>query len=181
MSLQETPEEVTQTLIHNLAALLLDAANGNLDQAKDAARRAIEVQKPRTEAEFRLAARITAYNLQASHALAKANRPDTADVSATRHCSTAMALTKEADKAERRLRELQAEPVEAQAQEEEPTPTQATPQTKSFPKTKDELRKIGLYAQKHRITFAQALRLHSYETPKPATEAAPPEPIPQAA
>jgi hypothetical protein len=177
MTREATPQEVTQTIVQNLAALLLDAADGNPDQAKDAASRAIEAFKPRTEAEFRLAARVTAYTLQATHALARANRPDTTDAAATRHCGTAMALTKEADKAEQRLAELQAGPP----QEQDEIPSQHVPaaQPKSFPKSKDELRKIGIYAQQHRISFAQALRLHAYEPARPA--APPPNPVPKAA
>jgi hypothetical protein len=173
------------TIIRSISMLLLDACGGDEIKATEAASQTIATFQPRNGNEFRLAARVVALNLHASHALAKAGRAETPEGQAARQRSAALAFIKEADKAERRLQLLQDAPEmdrlpkatpdfnvapipeiqEQDIQEQETTPQKAAPeqetaQVKPPPPTKEELHQIRLYAQRARIPFAQALKLY---------------------
>lgn len=181
-------------MIRSITVLLLDACGGDEAKATEAASQAVATLQPRNGNEFRLAARVVALNLHASHALAKAGRADTPEPQAARQRSAALAFIKEADKAERRLQLLQDAPEidrlpkamldlnlapiqeapDEAAQDQETTPqpapaqdAQETTQTKPIQPTKEELRQIRLYAQRARIPFAQALKLYKAAPPVP--------------
>jgi hypothetical protein len=98
------------TMMRSITVLLLDACGGDEAKATEAASQAVATLQPRNGNEFRLAARVVALNLHASHALAKAGRADTPEPQAARQRSAALAFIKEADKAEHRLGLLQDAP-----------------------------------------------------------------------
>ena len=167
------------TMIQSITVLLLDACGGDEAKATEAASQTIATFQPRNGNEFRLAARIIALNLHASHALAKAGRAETPEPHAARQRSAALAFIKEADKAERRLQLLQDAPEmdrlpeatpdlnvasiqeiaqeiqEQDIQEQETAPQEApeqeTAKVKPLQPTKEELRQIRLLAQRNQI------------------------------
>lgn len=177
MTLPDLDPTILLFITRNISTLLLETCGGDEAKATEAAAQAIAIYSPRNENEILLAARIAALNLHASHALAKAARPETPKSQAARLRGSALAMIREADKAERHLRQLQDAPEPAQRVEnasdpdtapipdipaaepalKEPAPQQA-PQAKTL--TKEELRDIRLCAQRNRIPFAQALAIY---------------------
>jgi hypothetical protein len=159
MFLSDLPEAFLQTVVHQIALLLLRGAGGDLKAAQLAAQQTINAYNPRTEAEFRLAACVISFGLQSLEALAQAADPDLPLLRAIRLRSGAVSLAREAHKAERQLERLQADRVPGS----EPAPAETAPQPEP-PKMENATapvqgnRPVAAYAKAHGLTWTQALR-----------------------
>ncbi|HVY18224.1 MAG TPA: hypothetical protein VHB27_23600, partial [Rhodopila sp.] len=178
MRITELPAALLRTVLRHLAVLLLEGANGNHQEAWEAAEALILGHCPRTEAELHLIYRILAFNLQAGEALAQAVQPDMPLNRVLRLRSGAVALAREVAKAERRLEQLRAaaEPGQltqrqpehrqpehrqpAQRQPEQPQPEQRQPQPQSQPEPMPEpapsVEKVGALIEENRTVSAYA-------------------------
>jgi hypothetical protein len=112
------PATLVRLLLIPLARFLLPTSDNDLNTAKANAQALIEDFDPRSTIEFRLAIRITLFSLEAASATAQASDPDRSVNQAIQLRKGAIALTREADKAERRLEQLRA----TRKQPEEPLP-----------------------------------------------------------
>src|ERR1700757_4157862 len=92
-----------------IALLLLEGAGGDMETARHAAAATLSTYDPQTEAELRLAARIISFSLQAGGALAQAADPEMPLTRVLRLRTGAVSLSREAEKAERRLEKLREE------------------------------------------------------------------------
>lgn len=106
MSLPTTPA-ILQTVLTGLAALFLAGAGGDIVAARLAAARMLDVYNPQTDDELRLAANIIGFSFQTLDTLGKSASPDIPVASALRLRNSAVSLSREATRAERRLAQLQ--------------------------------------------------------------------------
>jgi hypothetical protein len=167
MSLADLPEAFLQTILHQIALLLLEGAGGDMDAARHAAAATLSAYDPQTEAEIRLAARIISFSLQAGEALAQAADPEMSLTRVLRLRTGAVSLSREAEKAERRLEKLREERLLVVTGAAEPSPEPA-PQTESprIEKTTaliEDNRKVAAYAETHGLTWSEALKQRQRE------------------
>jgi len=159
MSIADLPEAFLQTILHQIALLLLPGAGGDMEAARQAAAVTLSAYDPRTEAELRLAARIVSFSLQSLEALAQAADREMPLTRVLRLRTGAVSLSREAEKAERRLEKLR----EGRAAEEaQPLPEPEVPEEPArIEKTTaliDDNRKVAAYAQAHGLTWSQAMK-----------------------
>jgi hypothetical protein len=108
MSLAATlPAAILDTILGRLALLFLTGAGGNLTAARDAARKMLAAYHPETEDELRLAAEIVSFSFHALEALSQAATPDMALTRVLRLRGSAVSLSRESHKAQRKLDQLQ--------------------------------------------------------------------------
>jgi hypothetical protein len=159
MSIADLPEAFLQTILHQIALLLLPGAGGDMEAARQAAAVTLSAYDPRTEAELRLAARIVSFSLQALEALAQAADPEMPLARVLRLRTGAVSLSREAEKAERRLEKLRENRAVEEAQ---PLPESEIPEEPaSIEKATaliDDNRKVAAYAQAHGLTWSQAMK-----------------------
>ncbi|HVY17276.1 MAG TPA: hypothetical protein VHB27_18780 [Rhodopila sp.] len=108
MSILDLPPAFLRTILHYIAVHLLKGADGNMDEAWQAAGDLMRGHDPQTEQEFRLCALLITFNLQAGEALAQAVNPNLTINQVMRLRSGALALTRAADRTERRLQQVRA-------------------------------------------------------------------------
>lgn len=182
------PDALLKSVIQPLALLLLPGAADDIAAAWKAAIATLRTYDPRTEAELRLAARIVCFNLQAGEAVAQAGLPDMPILRAIRLRAGAVALSREADRAEARLERHRAARLTADTQTTAPQTVAPLPNA-PLPKTPvaepavasadaaapesprvqrataliDDTRKIAAYAQANGLTWADALRQRERE------------------
>jgi hypothetical protein len=119
------PAAILDTILVRLALLFLAGAAGDLADARHAAAQMLAAYHPETENELRLAAEIVSFSFHALEALGQASTPDMPLTKVLRLRGSAVSLSREAHKAERRLEQLQkARRAGADAQ---PDATQAPP------------------------------------------------------
>jgi hypothetical protein len=107
MSLPSTlPAAILETILTGLAALFLTGANGDTAAARHAASCMLGAYHPETEDELRLAANIVGFSFHAIEALGQAAAPDIPLTRILRLRGSAVSLSRESAKAERRLAEL---------------------------------------------------------------------------
>lgn len=126
MNLTDLPQALLTAMIRPLATLLRPAAGDDTAVAWDAAIRTVLLQDPYDIAELRLIVRVETFSLQAAEAAAQAGQADIPPQRAIRLRSGAVALSREAEKAERRLEKLRAARDEAAATDQPPA-AQAQP------------------------------------------------------
>jgi len=129
--LANLPPAVLETILTRLAALFLTGANGDTTAARHAAAQMLAAYHPETFAELTLAANIIAFSFQALEALSQSAGPDISLTRILRLRGSAVSLSRESAKAERRLSELQKarqQPAPAQEAEIQPVPAQPEPQ-----------------------------------------------------
>jgi hypothetical protein len=155
MSLDQIPQAFRLTIIQQIAMMLLAASNGNLNDAREAAAATLAGFDPKNEAELRLVARIVGFSLQAGEALAQAAEYGMPITRVIRLRTGAVALSREAQKAEQQLTKLRQAAAESEAQPEvEPVP----PNVEKTAELVEDTRKISSYAKAHGLTFTQALQ-----------------------
>ena len=108
--------------------------------------------------ELRLAARIVAFNLQAGEALAQAADPEMPLNRVLRLRTGAVSLTREADKAERRLEKLREARLQDLPEEPEPLPEAEIPRIEKTTALIEDNRKVAAYAQAHGLSWSEALK-----------------------
>ena len=158
MSVADLPEALLKTILHQIAILLLDGAGGNMEAAWSAAASTLRAYDPQTEQELRLAARVLSFSLQACEALAQAADPAMPLTRILRLRTGAVSLSREAEKAERRLEQLRAAPLHSIAKDPEPLPEPASPPIEKPVAQIEDNRKVAAYAQANGLTWTQALK-----------------------
>jgi hypothetical protein len=133
MSLQAfSPAPILETILIGLTPLFLLAAGNDPAAARQAAAHMLAAYHPETDDELRLAANIVAFSFQALEALGQAAAPDLPVTRVLRLRSSAVALSRESAKAERRLAQLQKARQQPEAQPE-PQPEPALPSPRPQP------------------------------------------------
>jgi hypothetical protein len=108
MSLAKTlPTAILDTILSYLTTLFLPGTAGDFTAARRAAGQMLAAYQPRTEDELRLAAAIVSFSLQALDSLSQAASPDLPLTKILRLRGSAVSLSRESDKAQRRLEHLQ--------------------------------------------------------------------------
>ena len=108
MSLAKTlPAAVLETILTRLAALFLTGAAGDITAARQAAAQMLAAYHPQTEDELRLAANTIGFSFHALEALGQAAAPDMPLTKILRLRGSAVSLSRESHKAQRRLDQLQ--------------------------------------------------------------------------
>src|SRR5580692_410427 len=177
MKTADIPDAWKRTLMLPLVKLLFDAAGEDVTNAWQQALDLVRGFYPATELEFRLIVRMAVLNIQANLATEIAGQPNARISQVIRLQSNALALSRAADKAEARLKQLQStrmqrtkdreaapeptpESTPAPAAEAKPATTQEAPKTQT---AKDEAQAINNYARKHNMSYAQAWGLYQRE------------------
>jgi hypothetical protein len=170
MSLPRTfPAAILETVLSHLAALFLTGAGGDLNGARQAASQALAAYHPETETELRLTATIVGFGFHALEALGQATTEGMSLSRILRLRGSAVSLSRESQKAERRLDQLQQarrQSVQAQSQPEPAQPEAKTALTlpKDTPETTVAAKTNGLtwtqaYEQRQRdIRIAASLK-----------------------
>jgi hypothetical protein len=104
---QALPAAILDTILGRLSLLFLSGAGGDTAAARLAARQMLAIYQPETEDEFRLAAQIVSFSFHALEALSQAASPDMPLTRILRLRSSAVSLSRESHKAQRRLDQLQ--------------------------------------------------------------------------
>jgi hypothetical protein len=132
MSLAKTlPTAILDTILSYLTTLFLPGTAGDFTAARRAAGQMLAAYQPQTEDELRLAAAIVSFSLQALDSLSQAASPDLPLTKILRLRGSAVSLSRESDKAQRRLEHLQqtrrqTKAIETEAIRPEATETEAT-------------------------------------------------------
>jgi hypothetical protein len=101
------PQAILETVLTRLAALFLTGAAGNLAAAREAAHQMLAAYNPQTSAEFSLAAEIIGFSFHALEALGQAADPQLSLNKVLRLRGSAVSLSREAHKSQRKLDQLQ--------------------------------------------------------------------------
>jgi hypothetical protein len=157
MSFAGLPEAFLQTILHQIALLLLQGAGGDMEAARHAAAGTLSAYDPRTEAELRLAARIISFSLQSGEALAQAADPEMPLTRVLRLRTGAVSLSREAEKAERRLEVLREARQQNIIEDAEPLPDAESPRIEKTTALIEDNRKIAAYAEANGLTWTEAL------------------------
>jgi hypothetical protein len=104
------PAAILETILTHLAVLFLTGAGGDPAAARHAAAQMLGAYHPQTEDQLRLAANIVGFSFHALEALGQAAAPDLPLTRVLRLRGSAVSLSREAAKAERRLTLLQKSP-----------------------------------------------------------------------
>lgn len=158
MSLTDLPEIFLNTIVHQIAMLLLPAAGGDQDAARRAATAAIAAYDPKTEAELTLAARIISFSLQAIEALGQAADPAMPLTRVFRLRGGAVSLSREAQKAERQLEQLRKGREAGVPQSSLAQPDPIPPRVEKATALVEDNRKTATYAKANGLTYTQALQ-----------------------
>src|ERR1700678_3422044 len=107
MSLPTTlPAAILETILARLALLFLVGAQGDETAARDAAAEMLASYDPKTTAELRLAANSISFSFHALEALSQAAHPNMSLTKILRLRRSAVSLSRESHKAERRLDQI---------------------------------------------------------------------------
>jgi hypothetical protein len=100
------PAAILDTILGHLALLFLSGAGGDMDVACHAAARMLAAYQPETEHELHLAAQVISLSLHTLEALGQAATPDMPLTKILRLRGSAVSLSRESHKAQRRLDDL---------------------------------------------------------------------------
>lgn len=155
MSLAATlPAAIVETILTRLALLFLSGANGDQQVARHAATHALAAHHPETEVELRLAAAIIAFSFHALEALAQAAAPDMPLARVLRLRGSAVSLSRESHKAQRRLDQLQN--ARRQGIAPQPEPAQPQPKIEKALEVIEDTRTVAYAAKTKGLTWTQA-------------------------
>ena len=150
------PSAVVETVLTRLAALFLTGAAGDITAARQAAAQMLAAYDPQTEDELRLAANIVGFSFHALEALGQAATPDMPLTKILRLRGSAVSLSRESHKAQRRLDQLQKarrQGIPAQSAETQPQPEPKI--EKALDLIKDT-RTVTVAAKAQGVTWTQA-------------------------
>jgi len=163
MTLHDLPDALLKAILRPLATLLYAAANNDPDAAWKAALQTVTLHDPHSIAELRLAVRIETFSIQANEAAAQAGTPDMPLLRAIRLRSGAVALSREAEKAEHRLEKLRSARHQGAPEPAEPPQEAETASVQRATALVADTRKIAAYAASHGLSFGQALKQRNRE------------------
>lgn len=133
------PAAILDTILARLATLFLSGSSGDLSAAREAARQMLVAYHPETEDELRLAASIVSFSFHALEALGQAADPLMSLNQKLRLRGSAVSLSRESHKAQRRLDQLQkarragaqprSQPAQTQPGQSQPAQTQLQAET----------------------------------------------------
>jgi hypothetical protein len=152
---------ILDTILGRLALLFLSGAAGDLTAARNAAARMLAAYHPQTEDELRLAAEIVGFSFHALEALPQAAGPDMPLTRIFRLRGSAVSLSRESHKAQRRLDQIQkARSTGSPAATEVPQPTQTPPKIDKALDLIVETRQVAAAAKATGQTWTQAYQQH---------------------
>jgi hypothetical protein len=153
------PAAILETILTRLAALFLTGAGGDLTTARQAAAQMLGAYRPGTEDEVRIAANIIGFSFHAIEALSQAAAPDLPITRILRLRGSAVSLSRESQKAERRLDQLQnarRQGIPAQPADTRPEPAQPEPKIEEALDLIEDTNKITMAAKAGGLTWTQA-------------------------
>jgi hypothetical protein len=146
---------ILDTILIRLAALFLAGAQGNETAARLAAAQMLAAYNPQSEDELRLAANLISFSFHALEALTQATMPDMPLTRILRLRGSAVSLSRESHKAERRLDQLQQARRDGTHPEPQPEPS---PKAEKALDLIAETRQVATVAQQTKQTWTQAYR-----------------------
>jgi hypothetical protein len=161
------PAAILETLLIRLAALFLTGAGGDTTAARHAASQMLDAYHPQTTDELRLAANIIGFSFQALEALSQAATPDLPLTRILRLRGSAVSLSRESAKAERRLGQLQKsrqQPVQAREAEIQPDPAQPEPKIDKAAAPIQDTTTVAVAAKANNLTWTQAYEQRQRDT-----------------
>ena len=160
MSLAKTlPAAVLETILSHLAALFLTGAGRDMTAAHQAAAQTLSAYRPETEDELRLAAKVISFSFQALEALGQAATPDMPLTRTLRLRGSAVSLSRESHKAQRRLDKLQTARRAGIPAATQPEPAQPEPKIEKALDLIQDTRTIAGVAKTNGLTWTQAYEL----------------------
>jgi hypothetical protein len=160
MSLAKTlPAAVLETILSHLAALFLTGAGGDMTAAHQAAAQTLSAYRPETEDELRLAAKVISFSFQALEALGQAATPDMPLTRTLRLRGSAVSLSRESHKAQRRLDKLQTARRAGIPAATQPEPAQPESKIEKALDLIQDTRTIAGVAKTNGLTWTQAYEL----------------------
>ena len=163
------PAAIVETTLTGLAPLFLDAAAGDIAAARDAVAQMLAAHHPETVDELRLAANIVGFGFHALQALGQSATPDMPLTRILRLRGSAVSLSRESQKAERRLEQLQrarrqglpaqfaeTRPEPAQPEPAQPEPAQAAAKIARALDLIEDTAKTTIIAKTSNLTWTQA-------------------------
>jgi hypothetical protein len=153
---QALPGAILETILSRLASLFLAEAAGDMTAARQAATKMLSAYHPETEDELRLAANIVSFSFQALEALGQAATPDMPLTRKLRLRGSAVSLSRESHKAQRRLDKLQAARRQGIPAETQPEPAQPEPKIEKALDLIETTRTIAGVAKTKGVTWTQA-------------------------
>jgi hypothetical protein len=142
------PAAILDTILIHLATLFLTGAAGDPIAARHAAAQMLAAYHPNTEEELRLAANVISFSFHALEALGQATAPDLPLTRVLRLRGSAVSLSREAAKAERRLTQLQNFPQQA-------LPAEAAPKVEKALALIEDTAKITIAAKAKGLSWTQ--------------------------
>jgi hypothetical protein len=166
------PAAILETVLTRLAALFLTGANNDTAAARQAASEMLNAYRPETTDQLRLVANIIAFSFQALEALSQAATPDMSLTRILRLRGSAVSLSRESAKAERRLGQLQnprqqparTQQPEAQPEPAQPEPAQPEPKIDKAVALIRDTGKIAAAAKANNLTWTQAYEQRQRDT-----------------
>jgi hypothetical protein len=161
------PSAVLETILIRLAALFLTGAGGDLTAARQAAAHMLAASHPETEDEYRIAANIISFSFNALEALSQAAAPDLPITRILRLRGSAVSLSRESQKAERRLDQLQTarqQGIQAQPAASDAQPIQPESKIEKALDLIEDTRKVAAAANASGLTWTQAYEQRQRET-----------------
>ncbi len=154
------PAAIVETVLPGLAALFLTGANGDIAAARHAACQMLADYHPETENELRLAANIIAFSFHALEALGQASAPGLSLTRVLRLRGSAVSLSRESAKAERRLGQLQKARQQAtqpaDVPERKPDPIQSAPNIAKHRELIQDTASMATTAKANQLALARA-------------------------
>jgi len=150
------PGAILHTLLAHLAGLFLAGAGGNREAAEQAAASLLAAYHPETQDELRLAAQVVGFSFHALEALTQTATPDMPLNRILRLRGSAVSLSRESHKAQRRLDKLQTARRAGIPAEAQPNPAQPEPKIEKALDLIENTRTIAAAAKTKGLTWTQA-------------------------
>jgi hypothetical protein len=152
------PAAILDTILARLAMLFLAGAADNTAVARDAALRMLAEYQPETGDELRLAAQIVGFSFHALAALGQAMAPDMPLNRVLRLRGSAVSLSRESHKAQRRLDLIQNARRTQPDATPQPAPPEPSPRIENAIALIEETGKVQAVAKAMGMSWSQAFR-----------------------
>ncbi len=150
------PDAILETVVTRLSALFLTGAAGDMTAARQAAAQMLSAYHSETDDELRLAANIISFSFQALEALGQAATPDMPLAKILRLRGSAVSLSRESHKAQRRLDKLQAARRAGIPTAVQPNPAQPEAKIEKALDLIETTRTVAGVAKTNGLTWTQA-------------------------